>query len=161
MSQIFKVFKKQHLERAALIAEIVAAAAVVISLVFVGLQLQRSTNEAIASTHQELLVILNDNDNWLRDPVFADALLRSEQGREAISDTEYVQISYWVGQRLIVCENVFERRQDGLVKDDMWAAWASGCAAVGDNATAVEVWRERRTWFADDFADWFDEARKK
>ena len=150
-----------RLQRAALLAEIIAAVAVVVSLVFVGLQLQRGTEEAIASTHQDLLLILNDNDNWLQDPVFADALLRSEQGRSAVSDMEYLQIAYWVGQRLSLCESVFQRREDNLVDDDMWSAWANGCAAVGDNPTALEVWRERRTWFADNFAAWFDEARRR
>lgn len=79
----------KRLEKAALAAEIVAAAAVVISLVFVGLQLQRGADEAIASTHQELLLILNDNDNWLHNPVFADALLRSEGSAHAERITQY------------------------------------------------------------------------
>ncbi|MEM9706102.1 MAG: hypothetical protein AAF850_08505 [Pseudomonadota bacterium] len=43
--------KDQRLEKAALAAEIVAAAAVVISLVFVGLQLQRGADEAITCAH--------------------------------------------------------------------------------------------------------------
>ncbi|MEO1078306.1 MAG: hypothetical protein AAFY29_02035 [Pseudomonadota bacterium] len=150
-----------RLQKAALIAEIVGACAVVVSLMFVGFQLSRNTAEAIGASHHELIAILNGNDNWLQDPAFADALLRSASGRDAISESEYLQIAYWVGQRLTVCENVYQRRDDGLVDDDMWPAWAAGCADVlVSNNTARVVWEERKSWFAKDFAAWLDEAAR-
>lgn len=149
----------RRLEKAALAAEIVAAAAVVLSLVFVGAQLSRHTNEMVASSHHELLALLNDNDNWFRDAGFAELMLRSDQGREAISEAEYLQLAYWFGQRLSLCENVFERRQDGLVEDGMWHAWSNGCTAINQNPTALAVWEERREWFAPEFARWFDGQR--
>ena len=145
-----------RLQKAALIAEVIGAAAIIVSLIFVGVQLSRNTAEAVGASHHQLIAILNDNDNWLQDPVFADVLLRSESGRDAISDSEYLQVAYWVGQRLTVCENVYQRRDDGLVDDDMWPAWAAGCVVVLRNLTAREVWSERKTWFAKDFATWLD-----
>ena len=145
-----------HLQKAALIAEVIGAVAIIVSLIFVGVQLSRNTAEAVGASHHQLIAILNDNDNWLQDPVFADILLRSESGRDAISDSEYLQVAYWVGQRLTVCENVYQRRDDGLVDDDMWPAWAAGCVDVLRNLTAREVWAERKTWFAKDFAKWLD-----
>ena len=148
-----------RLQRAALLAEIVGACAVVVSLLFVGFQLSRNTAEAIGASHHELIAILNDNDNWLQDPAFADTLLRSESGRDAISESEYLQIAYWVGQRFTVCENVYQRHDDGLVDDDMWPAWAAGCADVLiSNRTARAVWSERKSWFAADFAAWLEDS---
>ncbi|MEO1252419.1 MAG: hypothetical protein AAFW81_08745 [Pseudomonadota bacterium] len=149
-----------RLQKAALAAEIVAAAAVVISLIFVGAQLSRHTNEMVASSHHELLALLNDNDNWFQNPEFAALMARSEQGRDALSDTEYLQLAYWFGQRLSLCENVFERRQDGLIEDGMWSAWSNGCAAINQNPTALAAWEERREWFAPAFANWFDAQRE-
>ncbi|GAB5412575.1 MAG: hypothetical protein Cons2KO_01780 [Congregibacter sp.] len=145
-----------RLQTAAFVAEIVGAFAVVVSLIFVGVQLSRNTAEMIGASHHGLIAILNDNDNWLQDPEFAETLVRSEQGKEALSESEYLQVGYWVGQRLTVCENVYQRRNDDLVSDEMWPAWAAGCKAVMENATAREVWRERRAWFAADFAAWLD-----
>jgi hypothetical protein len=85
-------------------------------------------------------------------------LLRSEQGRDAITDSEFLQVASWVGQRLTVCENVYQRRDDGLVDDDMWPAWAAGCADVlVSNSTARVVWEERKSWFANDFATWLEQ----
>ncbi len=150
-----------RLQRAALIAEIVGALAVVLSLVFVGLQLSRHTDEMVGAAHHELLALVNDNDDWLRDPAFADALLRAEEGRDALSDVEYLQVAYWIGQRLSVCENVHQRREDGMVDDQMWFAWSNGCADVLANPTAREVWAERKHWFAPDFAQWLDAERAK
>ncbi|MEM7702910.1 MAG: hypothetical protein AAF251_13300 [Pseudomonadota bacterium] len=146
-----------RLQRAALIAEIIAAFAVVLSLVFVGIQLSRNTDELVASSHHQLQFILNDNDNWFKDPEFAALVIRSEQGRSVLTDAEYLQLAYWNGQRLSLCENVFQRRQDGLIDDQMWYAWSNGCASIAENATSREVWQERRKWFAPDFALWFDE----
>jgi hypothetical protein len=150
-----------RLQKAALIAEIVGAFAVVVSLLFVGFQLSRHTAEAIGASHHELIAITNDNDNWLQDPAFADTLLRSQEGRDSISDSEYLQIAFWVGQRLTVCETVYQRRDDGLVDDDMWPAWSAGCADILlSNETARVVWEERKSWFARDFAAWLDQATR-
>jgi hypothetical protein len=147
----------ERLQKAALFAEIIGALAVVISLLFVGFQLSRSTAEAIGASHHQLIALLNGNDDWLKDPVFADTLLRAEQDRDAISDSEFLQVASWVGQRLTVCENVYQRRDDGLVDDDMWPAWAAGCADVlVSNSTARVVWEERKSWFANDFATWLE-----
>ena len=148
-----------RLRKAALIAEVIAAAAIVISLVFVGLQLSRHTDEMVASSHHDLLLILNDNDNWFQDPEFAALMLRSEEGPDGLSETEYLQLAYWFGQRLSICENVFERRQDGLIEDSMWYAWSNGCTAINQNPTALRVWKERREWFAPEFAEWLDSRR--
>jgi len=150
-----------HLQRAALIAEIIGAFAVVVSLLFVGFQLSRNTAEAIAASHHELIAITNDNDNWLQDPAFADTLLRAQAGSDNLSESEYLQVAYWVGQRLTVCETVYQRRDDGLVDDDMWPAWAAGCADILLNISAArDVWEERRSWFAKDFAAWLEQAAK-
>ena len=110
----------------------------------------------VASSHYQLQFILNDNDNWFKDPKFAALVIRSELGRAALTDAEYLQLAYWNGQRLSLCENVFERRQDGLIDDQMWYAWSNGCASIAQNETSREVWQERREWFAPDFALWFD-----
>ncbi|MEM6537346.1 MAG: hypothetical protein AAF668_06405 [Pseudomonadota bacterium] len=149
-----------RLQRAALIAEIVGALAVVLSLAFVGIQLSRHTDEMVGAAHHELLALLNDNDNWLKDPVFVQTLLRSEEGRDALTETQYLQMEFWFRQRLSLCENVFQRRQDRLVDDDMWSGWSSGCVDVLSNATAREVWRTRGDYFAPDFADWLDTSWK-
>lgn len=150
-----------RLQIAALVAEVVAAIVLVVSLVFVGLQLAKNTQELAGATEYNLLALDNQNRAWFRDPEFVDIVVRAEQGRDSLSHQEFRQFSEWINSVFNVCEHVFYRHQSGLIEDDVWQGWSKGCGAYLEfSLGSRQVWAERKQWFGPDFVAWYDGFRE-
>lgn len=134
------------------IADIVAGVAVVVSLIFVGLQVADNT-EALRSQNERALVNALEKLelNRVRDVEFADLMLRAETGGELspldLSRLEalgYLYLDNW--------EQAFHDQQKGLMDPDIWRAldnWLRGrlkFAYFGDIAAAAA---ESDTYAAD------------
>lgn len=146
-----------RLQVAALVAEVVAAIALVVSLVFVGLQLAKNTQELAGATEYNLLALDNQNRAWFRDPEFVDIVVRAEQGKGSLSRREFRQFSEWTNSAFNVCEHVFYRHQSGLIEDDVWQGWSKGCGAYLEfSLGSRQVWADRKQWFGPEFVAWYD-----
>lgn len=146
-----------RLQVAALVAEVVAAVALVVSLIFVSLQLAKNTQELAGATAYNLLALDNQNRSWLRDPEFLDIVARAEQDGESLSDLEFRQFSEWMNSVFNVCEHVFYRHKSGLIDEDLWQGWSKGCGAYLEiNVGSRQVWAQRKQWFGPEFVAWYD-----
>jgi hypothetical protein len=148
--------RKIQLSDAALIAEIASAIAVVLSLIFVAYQLSRNTQALFETNHFSLLEIGRDQQAWLKDPAFADIVLRAESEGGVLTPQEFRQYAEWVDGTLNLCETVYFVRTGGNYPDAFWRAWNVACGELFNNPTARKVWEERRTNFSADFAAWLN-----
>jgi len=111
------------LEKWALTAEIIGAAAIVISLVFVGLEIRSNTQAAQAATFQAsvaydvdlLLGQGRDADTarayiaWLNDPDSLSGGERDQAGLLSVASMRHV-------------ENLYFQYQAGMLSDEAWSA---------------------------------------
>jgi len=105
------------------IADIVAAIAVVISLLFVGLQVRDNT-EALRSQNERALVNALETLKLSRvtDAGFADMMYRAETGGE-LSDLDRSRIRAMAFLYLDNWEQAFHDHQKGLIDPDIWQAF--------------------------------------
>ena len=88
--------KKLSLSEWASIAEVVGAIAVVISLVYVGIQIDANTAEIRATNRQQLVNRSAEaTQNAASNPQLAAALVKGAEG-EPLSAAEFAQYSYFV-----------------------------------------------------------------
>jgi hypothetical protein len=128
------------------IADIAAAVAVVVSLLFVGLQVRDNT-EALRSRNERALVDALESLELSRvtDAGFAELMLRAETGG-ALSDVDRSRVQALAYLYLDNWEQAFHDRQKGLIDADIWQAlddWLTARsrhayfhAAVADAATS-------------------------
>lgn len=138
------------------VAEIVSSLAVVVSLVFLVIEVNRNTEATIGDTSQQLLNLLQQADSWLADAAFADVFVRARDVDATVNAAEREQYATYVKLKWDACELAFDRRQAELVSDDYWDAWEGGCKAMLEPYLAREIWRERRTWFGPGFRAYYD-----
>ena len=111
------------IETTAQVAEIIAAFAVVISLVYVGLEIRQNT-EAIQSANQQSgLALGNEWDSWLRDQTFASLYVESSKDLSALSAVQQLQLDKFIGQGLNLWEFAFYSHREGLMDDEPWEGW--------------------------------------
>ena len=117
------------------VAELVGIAAIVVSLVFVGLQLRQSHEIAIASQYHQRAAMAIDNFNAELEsgrmlPMFARANGYSETSGERME--QFAAESLWRSKYLLLMDNNYYQYQSGFVEEPSWQAhrtslkWALG-----------------------------------
>lgn len=115
-------------------ADIVAAATVVISLVFVGLQVRDNTNALRSQTERALVDAIEKLQiHRVTDAEYAELLLRAESGAELspldvsrIRTLSYLYLDNW--------EQAFHDHEKGFIDADVWQAldrWLRHRLAIG------------------------------
>lgn len=124
---------------------------VVVGIILLGFELQQNRAATLGDTQRSLLASLHDLDAWLRDPDFADVVVRTERDDE-LTDVEARQYQAWTVDRMNLCEHVFERYRSGIMTEQYWLGWDAGCRAGMASRAARQVWRSTRAWYGAEFA---------
>ena len=142
------------------LGEIIGAAAVVVSLLYVGRELKHSSAVArlqgIQSTNEKLF-------EWAMavgtDPDMAALMLRVEAagcGCSDFTEQEQARIAYVYHALLSLTHTIYERRTEGLITDHELDRWAAQNAGVMGSSYLCEIWPRMRPTFASDYARWLE-----
>lgn len=103
----------------AAIADLVAAAGVIGSLIFLGVQLREQNRETGLNNWRELLVTLTDFKGITNDPAMADLVVRGHTDYHALSEAEQLSFGLYLEQGIHIIGN-FEKHSGtvpGQMKD--------------------------------------------
>ena len=138
------------------LAEIVATVAVVISLIFVVISLERNTAVMQAS-----------NDNFIYELQFArtrdivsssgmaSIYVRHRNGEELSAEEQ--ERFYWDKmQELSTWELAFNRHRDGLFSTQLWEGWDEYFKVSFTDQFSSDSWAEVRAFYAEDFQSHID-----
>ena len=108
-------------ETAGVIAEVVAAFAVVVSLWYLAVQLKQSTELAKAELEVQLGVTWAQmHDNMIQNPGLAKAYDLAEKNWSEISDEDVRAYLWFVAKSFHMLEGMFRQYQRGLLAEDVW-----------------------------------------
>lgn len=105
------------------IAEIFGAVAVVISLLYVGKQLQQNTEAIQAQTSQQVLATYSVAQlSVIGEESMAPILIRADAG-EVLTAEEALRLDTWAHLVISNWEQTYRSHQHGLLEDEVWQAW--------------------------------------
>jgi hypothetical protein len=108
-------------ETAGVIAEVVAAFAVVVSLWYLAVQLKQSTELAKAELEVQLGVTWAQlHDNMIQNPGLAKAYDLAEKNWSEMSDEDVRAYLWFVAKSFHILEGMFRQYQRGLMAEDVW-----------------------------------------
>ena len=150
--------KKERLRTWAAISEMVAAAAVVISLLLVAYSIKRNTDELEVS-NSNLLYQLEESitGDLSRDPTLAAIMLKVAQS-EALSDVERFQYMHIQHRYLLEWEIAWTQYKSGSLSFEDWRDWNNYLSDTLTNSLPLEWWKEIRTEYKPEFAELVDAA---
>jgi hypothetical protein len=117
--------KTKSLQNLALIAEIIGAIAVVISLIYVGIGVRQNTDAISASNHQALVAMDIEKTAWLKDSEFAALYVQALKDVSQLSRTQEVQVGSFVSIIFNTWELIYFNHNDGLMSDKVWEGWSA------------------------------------
>ncbi len=147
------------LQEYALVAEITSAIAVVVSLLFVGYQLNENTEEIRASNRQEVTVMaMSATLSVSTNPALALAISKSNAGEE-LSTTEMSQYSYFIRAMLLDIQNAYLLNEEGRLDSQYWDTRSALVLSYLGLPLALEIYKRDKGLGTLDsrFTEWLDE----
>ena len=145
------------------IAEITSAIAVVISLIYIGLEINQNTVAVKANTHQSMIDYGREQSEiLLTNEALADLVEKAEIHPEALTARERSQFYEFTSWRLATWEGVFMNHEHGLVDEEVWRGWDGYYRLLTlDKPGYAAFWRDNRTAYYAPFIDYIDSFNKK
>ncbi len=138
---------KEKLQEYALIAEIIGGIAIVLSLIFVGVQIQQSSNAAKAQTRTTLTQIAHEMIATQMTPEWADIDKAISEGKGLTDEQQRTFVINTIMQ-LRTAENVFYQHRVGTFDDEEFSGYRNFYKRMFSNPFVQEIWGNRR----DDFS---------
>jgi hypothetical protein len=108
-------------ETAGVIAEIIAAMAVLVSLWYLAIQLKQSTELERAALEVKLGIAWADlHDNMIQNPELARAYDLAAESWNELSEEDVRAYLWFVAKSFHILEGMFRQRQRGLLTRDVW-----------------------------------------
>ncbi len=114
---------REKLQEYALVAEIIGAVAVVISLIYVGVGVRQNTAAVQVANHQAIVAMDTEKNTWLRDQKFAAIYETARSNFDQLSPVESRQYLTFVADTLNAWEFAFITHENGAMADNIWNGW--------------------------------------
>ncbi len=144
---------KQPLSNWASVAEIIASIAVVISLLFVGFQVNENTTEMQASQSNDLYEAIRDVDlAVLSNPHLMHAVDKGLNGRRSeMSDEDVVYFRNYLTSIFNIWEQAHFRTYDGSISSEDYLDWEGSLSMYLRNGATQEDLDFALSWFSEEF----------
>lgn len=135
----------------AAISEIIAAAAVIISLIFVVVSVNRNTTELQAQNTNDLYDSLREIETVvLADAELAEIVRKVEEGEfDTLDENEIFRYTAYVVQHLSIWEQMYARVTDGSVSEETYVGWKDYFSKFSKQTLPPAIWEKRKAWFTD------------
>ncbi len=146
---------KSTLEKSALIAEIIGAVAVIISIIYLTYEVRQNTAATRSLTHQELFdSTLDLNQSIATNPALADLLTRSKNNFSGLSESEQTQLFMMFVNYFNMWDSAHSNHKKELLDPDAWQVWDIGMTwYMTEYESAREVWKGASQFYNSQFRE--------
>lgn len=117
-----ETLSKSGLERTALIAEVVAAIAVVISVIYLALQISANNKLLKGQTYHNFLTVGHPlSEMVVTDPEFAALISRCDTAPFSVSNVEWRRCETFYQMSVDIWEYLYYQNADGIIAAPFWA----------------------------------------
>ena len=137
------------------IAEIIASIAIIVSLVYVGLQVKQNTYGFQQSSYQHVLDILVQGDMALAQDAELHRLVTSAMADpKTVPAEEWSRFSHFMFPRIGIWEYIYLARQENALNEFQWTAFEPYFRTLACETGVKKFWQENRNGFAASFNEY-------
>ncbi len=139
------------------ISELVGAAGVIASLIYVGVQVRQNTRSMRAATYDSLV---RSNGEWLapliQDAALADNFEMAVASWYEVEEAQRSRVMYLLTQLFRHWENAFFQQQQGTLAPSLWLTWQEIILSYFHQPGIQEWWQLRRTVYSTEFREFLE-----
>ncbi len=145
------------LDQLANIAEISAAALLIVSLIYVGLQIRQSTKAAYASTNQAHAQVANGYIGLINaSNNLADILHQGATGLSSLKEGNLIRFMAFHDQIFVAYQSFYFQYLKGALDERIWGTYKQGMLGLLAQTGSQDWWKLRRHWFSEEFRNYVD-----
>lgn len=152
------------LEQVYLISQIVAAVAILLSLIFVALQLRQNTEQLRKNQRADTNAFETGGSTLVqnvmlvlaKDEGLSDLVARGRKGLSNLSEAEQVRFGYYLMASLYHVQFAYQAYRKGSSDDDIWRGHAGSLTPLLRSPGVRDWWRQRRLLFLPAFRQFID-----
>lgn len=140
------------------ISQLLAAVAVIASLVFLAIQLRQNTKAIRASSIQNLVQSLSANaQTWVENESLVSVALRANINPEQLTDVELATLHFWFVMAIRRFEGVYFQRSLGLVDSAFIEGFERSHISIIASKSGRDWWNGAKEIFNSGFVSYVDE----
>ncbi len=138
------------------IGNLIAAFAVVISLIYLALQIRSQNSQARLSALHEMSREFRGTTAMFATKNISDIFVRANQDYSSISEAESIQLIVLVTNFFRVWENTFLENRDGNLDENVWAALSRDYTQPMGASSFLHIWTLRKQNYDPSFQKYVD-----
>ena len=139
------------------IGELVGGLAVIISLVYVGLQIRQSADASRAATAQAFAKQYSDLNQMIADPQLSDIFTRGLGGTATLSIAERASFASILSSITRTLESFYFQKTKGDLDPRLFEGWIVQYLDLHANAGVQEYWLMRKHQFSNEFTEFIEQ----
>ena len=141
------------LDQLASIGEIIGGFAVVISLVYLAIQIRTNTEAERTSTYQSIVSDFGAMNNTMAStPELSHLFVQAMENYQQLNSDQKARISQMFFQCFRFFENMFYQHQKGYLDDEVWIGWKRLMLTYFGRPGFQTWWEHRREVYSEPFA---------
>jgi len=145
------------LEQVSYIAEIIGVVVVVLSLIFLAIEVRQNTNAIKLSTlHDVKEVIREVNLAWAENGDLAEIVYQGFQESSTLTGATRVRFYATMHNLYLGYENLYHQKLAGALDPMHWQGMKQHIIDATSVTGVREYWDARKHWFTQDFQDFID-----
>jgi heme/copper-type cytochrome/quinol oxidase subunit 1 len=140
------------------LGEFISGLAVVVTLIYLALQIRHNTRAVRSSMHQDMIEStlriaesLSDNENIGR------IVLKADDDYDNLTREERLRFEAYAERVFSNFESVFYSYRNSMIEDDLWESWESSNLADISRVSLRRFWHEEHPMHLRDFMEFIDE----
>ena len=144
------------------IVELTSAGAILVGLIFVGLELKQNSAASQADAMQGLLEMGNQTlIEIAASSDFADLVVRARKSLDDLTESEYLQYYSYIQADWNVWEHTFYSHSNGTMDDKLWRTWDISFYYLYCEKSSRLIWNELEPYFGLEFRDHLKEINEE
>ena len=145
-------------EAIAAISEVVGAVAIVVSLVYLAIQIRSQNREARVASIHELNESFRNAITSFQDPGLAELFARARNDFDSLPEAQRLQFIAMIQGIMRVWEDAYHQHQAGRLSDRIWNAMVVQFCGYLSLPGVMAVWSIRKMAYSEDFRTFVDGA---
>jgi len=140
------------------LGEFISGLAVVVTLVYLAVQIRHNTRAVRSSMHQDMIEStlriaesVSDTDDLGR------IVLHADEGYDELTDVERIRFDAYAERVFNNFESVFYSYRNSMIEEDLWESWESSYLTDISRASMRRYWQEENPQHLRDFMDFVED----
>jgi hypothetical protein len=143
-------------EAAGAIGEIIGAAAVVVSLIYLASQIRTQNREARAASVHQVMHEYSQAISSLHGPEMAEIWVRAHEDFDSLSPPERLRFIIYMMVAMRTFEDAYFQWREGRLEDDVWDSLVAPLRDLKSTEAFARFWQLRRHQIRLEFANYLD-----